>query len=243
MLTTNVSYIIPFHSDIQRVFETVRELRRNKSRFDIKEVLLCHNGPPLALNQREEIAALLSPDFEKLLHTDHEGIGAGYRMGIENATGDFLVLSASDLPFGFTDIEAFVIEQGRADAPIEMAIGSKAHPESEVKGHGLVRRAVSVGFYYLRRICLGSLTPGDSQGTILGRRGVLLALAKDAPSHDYLFSLELATAYCVRHRKPILELPVRLEHHGGMSSVSVLKDGVKLFRGVLKLRAGLPSQR
>lgn len=235
MSSLEISYVIPFHSDIDRLFETVNLLRKNKSKYRIKEVLLCHNGKSLNRLIEKQIQDHLEPDQEKLFHTDDAGIGAGYRLGLEKASGNFVILSASDLPFGFTDIEALL----SLNDPLrtEMAIGSKGHSQSFIKDHGLRRRIASAIFYWIRRVLLGRLTPKDSQGTFLGQRDIFSQLLPLAKSNDYLFSLELATLYTRKFRRPVVELPVKLLNDGGTSSVGIFRDGIRLIRGILALRS------
>ena len=233
---TTVSYVVPFHSDVDRLSRTIDTLRANRTSRRIGEVLLCHNGRPLPANGLDTLSRRLDPGFERLLHTDDAGIGAGYRLGIASADCAHLVLSASDLPFGFSDLDAFVREQGRTPEPIPLAIGSKGHRDSRAGGRPLARKSASIAFYALRRALLGPLTPLDSQGTYLGRREVIASLAEECPANDYLFSLELATACTRRYGRRILELPVTLEQEAGPSSVSLLREAPTLLAGMLRIR-------
>lgn len=168
----------------------------------------------------------------RLLHTDARGIGAGYRLGIEHASADVCVLSASDLPFGFTDIDAFMALTPR------LAIGSKAHPGSVLTGWGAKRRAAGFAFYLLRRALLGRSTPHDSQGTIIIETVLAKQLLPSVAADDYFFSLEMVTLASENGIDPI-EIPVTLESNTGNSSVHLLSDSWALAKKTWALRRRL----
>ncbi len=170
----------------------------------------------------------------RLLHIDARGIGAGYRVGIEHAASEVCVLSASDLPFGFTDIVAFQAQERRPS----LAIGSKAHRASVLTGWGIKRRAAGFAFYLLRRALLGSGTPHDSQGTILIETALAKRLLPSVQSNDYFFSLEIVTLAMAEGVRPV-ELPVTLEANSGPSSVSLTSDSVALAKKTWQLRKRL----
>jgi len=233
-----LAYVVPFHTDAARLHRTVDLLRAGRERHGIAEVLLCHNGPALPAEVEARLARQLDPSFERLLHVDTAGVGAGYRLGIENARAASIVLSASDLPFGFTDVEGWREEERRAGRPIPFAIGSKGHPRSRLHGRPFSRRVATLAFLWLRRAFLGRLTPLDSQGTFLGERSLFSALAREAPSDDWVFTLELATAWTRRTGERATEVPVTLVEEAGDSSVSLASDGLRLLRGLARVRAG-----
>jgi hypothetical protein len=201
----------------------------------VREVLLCHNGRPLAAEAQAQVDALVAPregdrPSVRFLHTDDKGIGAGYKLGIREATEEFLILSADDLPFGWSDVAAFE----RAGRP-DFAIGSKAHRESRLVGVTMKRRASSLVFLTLRRVLLGWGTPGDSQGSFLLRTSVAKALLPDLVYDHYLASLELATLHLDRGGV-IVEVPIVVDHNPHPSSVSVVSDGWRMTKELVELR-------
>jgi hypothetical protein len=223
--------VVPFHSDadrLSRVFAAADE----SARQGVSEILFCHNGGALTPAARGEIERRL-PAAGRLLHTDVKGIGAGYRIGIAEARGAFVILSASDLPFGFSDVEAFVA----AGRP-RLAIGSKAHPDTKLPGYSPLRITATYAFWLVRRLLLGPSTPKDSQGTIIAHAELAKSLVQDVRSDDYFFSLELLTLSIHKGEKPI-ELPVRFEETGGKSSVRLVHDTIELVKKTWALRRRL----
>ncbi len=230
------SLVLPFHADLTCIGATVRRARSEGGAHGIREVLLAHNGKVLPPEKQAAVDALVAPrDGElpevRFLHTDGKGIGAGYKLGIREAREEFVVLSADDLPFGWSDIEGFE----RAGRP-DFAIGSKAHPDSHRPTRRTLARQVStLGFLSLRRLLLGWSTPGDSQGSFLLRTSVAKTLLPDLVYDHYLCSLELATLHLKRGGK-VVEVPIAVEDVPHASSVSVVRDGLRMTRELIDLR-------
>lgn len=230
--------IVPFHRDVARLDATLARLDEGRS-HGITETLFCHNGPRLEEDVWRPLASRM-PQGARLLHTDAKGIGAGYRIGIEAARERFVVLSASDLPFGFTDVDAFEAERNRG-VEVIVAIGSKAHRASRIAGYGWKRRAASKAFYLLRRTLLGRGTPQDSQGTIIAETALAQRIARQVRADDYFFSVEFLTL-CARAGAAPLELPVELVREQGESSVHLLHDSIALAKQTWRLRQRLREE-
>ncbi|MCU1431954.1 MAG: putative glycosyltransferase domain protein, partial [Actinotalea sp.] len=147
-----------------------------------------------------------------------KGMGNALRAGIEASSGDRVLLSADDLPFGFDDLD-------RADEVVpepRVIIGSKAHPAS-VAERGFLRSLSTWGFRTMRRVILGSRV-GDSQGTILADGEWLRAVARELDETGFLFSTQLCFA-AEQQGAAIVEVPVRLSpHHAPKGSTVRLSD-------------------
>lgn len=230
------SLVVPFHRDVDRLARTLALAEEGLKR-GVNEILLCHNGPPLDPAKWSALEAAL-PSNARLCHTDSKGIGAGYRLGIGQAREPYVVLSASDLPFGFTDVDAFR-DLGETGV---VAIGSKAHPRSDIADYTFQRRLASNAFYLVRRALLGRSTPRDSQGTVIAPTAVARSVTAAVQADDYFFSLEFLTL-CLERGTRVIELPVTLDQENDESSVSLLRDSAVLFRKTWELRKRLKSAR
>lgn len=229
------SLILPFHRDAARLTATL-EIVSTSRRSEIGEVLLCHNGKALAPSEEAALRAQLTANVQ-LHHTDMPGIGAGYRLGIFRAQQPYVVLSASDLPFGFSDLDAYLelIRKGRNAA---FAIGSKLHPQTVMTGYPWTRRAGTYAFYFLRRALLGRGTPRDSQGTLLLETALARALVNDVEANDYFFSLELVSLAIARGVQ-VIELPVTYSPGDTDSAVRMGRDGLEMARRTWALKRRL----
>lgn len=236
------SLVLPFHSDLTSIGATVRRAREEGYAHGVREVLLAHNGAKLTSDAQARVDALVCPASEgkpevRFLDTDAKGIGAGYKLGIAAAREEFVVCSADDLPFGWSDIVGFE-KAGRPD----FAIGSKAHRDSRLTGVFLVRRISSLTFRLARMFILGLHTPGDSQGSLIIRTALAKKLATDVVSDHYLSSLELATLHLER-RGRVVEVPVTIDDNPHESSVSVGRDGLRMLRELVELRRRVRRSR
>jgi hypothetical protein len=234
------SLIIPFHSDFQRLPKTLDLLEINREQYKIREILICHNGPRLEPDAESRLVRRAITCGATYLHTDVTGIGAGYALGIMNASQHYCLLSASDLPFGFTDLDSFYRHQRTHGETPQLAVGSKADVDSAVGGYHLKRRAASWAFWVLRIALLGRQTPRDSQGTILIASTLAKALVRDCHCNDYFFSVELITL-AQRRGVKVVELPVQLAQQNGKSSVSVVRDGWQLVRQLVRFSRRLKA--
>lgn len=236
------SLVLPFHGDVSRLIETMKLVSSSSVRFRISEVLLCHNGKELSEDDRSLIRTF-EGGIVKFHHTDSKGLGAGYRLGIKNSNQPYIVLSASDLPFGFSDVEEFLKRTQGGSFP-RFAIGSKAHPESRLFNYTFTRRFFSFTYYLCRIILLGVKSPKDSQGTIIIENELAKALEQECTSDDYFFSTELC-AFAIAHEVIISELPIiiRQKTIEGPSSVNLITDSIALFKKLIEIRSRLKVDR
>jgi dolichyl-phosphate beta-glucosyltransferase len=163
-----LNYVIPAHSRPAHNSTAVMEasLRTLATRLDGRaaEVLVVENGSTdgtQALLERLE-QSWTHPTVSLVLLRSAQGMGNAYRAGIAASRGVRVVLTAIDLPFGFSDLEA---AEHVDPAAHPVVIGSKGHRDSVVD-RGLLRRVLSWGFWTLRRLVLGMRTL-DPQGTFV----------------------------------------------------------------------------
>lgn len=156
---TGISVVVPTRNGADVLDETMAALGSRLGHDD--EIIVVENG------STDGTTALLTrikdewnhPSTMIVTHSD-PGLGEALRKGVETSIGSRLLLTADDLPFGFTDLDEFI--QLPPDAAV--AIGSKAHPRSRVTRSRL-RTIQSRIFRFLRAALLQSRV-GDSQGTL-----------------------------------------------------------------------------
>lgn len=229
-MTLRLSYVVPVHNQDLVLRQSVERLVARLRDFPGSEVLLVENGSTdtspalcaeLASNDPHgtvTVRAVRSP----------QGMGYALRRGIELAAGDVLVLTAADLPFGFTDLDAYLRERTRP----RLAIGSKAHRFSRTR-IPMLRRVMSESFRLLRRAVLG-LRVRDSQGTILIDASLARTLAPRLQCVDFLITTEIV-AWAVHLGTVPVELPVTYAASGA-STVSPWRDSMRMAAGLFALR-------
>lgn len=232
-VTPRLSYVLPVHNQERVLRATVERLVKSLGAFPGSEVLLIENG---STDSSPELGCALAAEHvggavSVVAARSARGMGHAYRRGIDLAGGDTLVLTAADLPFGFTDLDAYLHQQPRP----RLAIGSKAHRGSQTR-IPLSRRVMSETFRLLRRAVLG-LRVRDSQGTILIDAALARALASRLQCGDYLISTEIVS-WAVRLGVTPVELPVTYAAAGG-STVSPWRDSLHMAAGLFALRRRL----
>jgi dolichyl-phosphate beta-glucosyltransferase len=229
-----ISYLVPVHNEEEALPATARAIVERLSRHPGSELVMVENGstdrsPALV----EELSRQLdSPGVAVVAAHSAKGYGNAMRHGIAVATGDLLVITAADLPFGFSDLDAALA----LDPSPLLMIGSKAHPQSLVAATAR-RRAMSAGFRLLRRAVIG-LRVGDSQGTILVQAGVARGLLAHLRAGDFFFSTELIALAGRLGAEPV-ELPVDYRNPRPGSTVRPLHDGLRMGRALFDLRQRL----
>jgi dolichyl-phosphate beta-glucosyltransferase len=175
-------------------------------------------------------------DIALITLRSERGIGSAYRCGVAASSGSWLLLTADDLPFGCSDVEAVLACRSLP----RFAIGSKAHPRSRVP-RSLTRRVATGVFRLARRLMLG-LDVGDTQGTFVieGRLARDLVAATTVPGFGMTTEL---VALAARGGEQPIELPVVLDEQQPPSRIRWLADGAEMILSLVRLRRRLGPVR
>ncbi len=230
-----LSIVIPAHNSAQVIESTVAAFAEHLTGRRA-EIIVVENG---STDDTADICRLLQDRWSHssvsfMALTSCKGMGNALRVGVLASCGDQVLLTADDLPFGFDDLDAAADWGARTGTSPLVAIGSKAHRNSEVQ-RGLLRSVMTFGFTSLRRVVLGTRTK-DPQGTFLVEGKLLRTLAPSLVEPGFLFTTELDYAVELAGVKPI-ELPVRLsDSHRAQPSRVAVADVVNMARGLVTLR-------
>jgi glycosyltransferase involved in cell wall biosynthesis len=229
-----ISYLVPIYNEEAGLPASARAIADRLARHPGSELIMVENGstdrsPELVEDLARE---LTRPGVGVVAAHSAKGYGNAMRHGIDLASGDLLVITAADLPFGFSDLdEALALNLRPA-----LMIGSKAHPASKV-ATSLKRRAMSQAFRLLRRAVI-DLKVGDSQGTILVDRALAQQIRPHLVAGDFFFSTELI-ALASRMGVTPVEIPVDYSRPREGSTVRPLEDGLRMGRALVELRRRL----
>lgn len=229
-LTPAITVVVPAHDEAATLPGTVTALVERLAAFPAAEVVVVENGSTDDTYAVADGLALRASTATVTVRATRSkpGLGAAYRRGIEVATGDTVLLSAADLPFGTTDVDAW-LAAGRP----RFAIGSKSHPDSVID-RPVLRRVLGAGFRRLRSAVLSTRT-ADTQGTVFLERTLAEALAHRALDDRFLFTTEI-TALAEATGVAVVELPVVLPGEQRPSSLHPLRDGITMAHGLLAVR-------
>lgn len=185
------------------------------------EIILVENGSTDGTREAlEKLESLNCYDGRiRVFFLDHKGLGLAYRKGIEEARGDYILLSAVDLPFGFTDIDQLLEKRLSSQ---DLIFFSKAHRDSKIQ-RAFSRRLSSKLFNLMLRMFF-AIDVADTQGSIFMSSAGGRELLKYATSPTLFFTAQLAIYS--RHAGLInIELPIV-----GSKPLVFRKSAFKIFR-------------
>ena len=237
-----LSYVLPVHNDETSIAENVARLAGHIRRYAGSEILLVENGSrDESWRECEKLAGVQDGVPVHAFREASAGIGFAYARGLAELerlhgpdTSRWAVLTGSDIPWGFSDLDSAIPEMASGKAPV--VIGSKAHPDS-VAFAGWKRYGMSFAFRMLRRVIAGMRT-GDSQGSFFIRLDVAVPLAHRIVSRDFFYSTELvyfaeALPDGVTEVSAVIE-PSQLV--AGATSVRPWKHGKAMLKQLIALR-------
>jgi glycosyltransferase involved in cell wall biosynthesis len=225
-----VSYVIPAHNSATVIQNSLEEIAKRLTDLD-GEIIVAENGSSDGTVELLATVAAGWPSTGPALRviTTRKGLGHALREGIAATTGQVIVFTADDLPFGFDELDA----TERLGFPGRtVIIGSKAHAESVVQ-RSLVRNTLTGGLRLLRFVVLGMRT-GDPQGTFVMDGAWARALEPELKESGFLITTEIAFAADLAGLS-VIEVPVRLRESGHRTRIQP-RDILNMFTGTLALR-------
>jgi dolichyl-phosphate beta-glucosyltransferase len=235
----HLSFLIPAHNEALLLEQNVCRLVDRLRAVGPATILLVENG---STDATWAVAQRLCGTYGRVTvgacREDQPGLGRAYDRALRElearpspGCSHWVVLSAADLPFGFTDLDRALPLMSHPDAP-PVLLGSKGHPESRIDVSPK-RRAASLAYRLLRRGLLG-MRVRDCQGTLFLRAEVAFRLRPFIRSRDYFYTTELV--YLVE-RLGIgwRELPVELAPDERKSTVRLLRDSLNMGLQLLAL--------
>jgi hypothetical protein len=231
------AYVIGARDECTQLPSLFDQLQLRLSAFPGSQVVLVENGSTDGTFEKAEALARDIHGAGVDVRRSEPGLGNAIRAGLRGLRAEFTVITAADLPFGFSDLDAF-IERGCPS----LATGSKDHPESSWPVGDRRRTAMSRGFASARSILFG-LDGLDTQGSVFVRTALLDRVADHLVSRRYFISTEIV----LRVRalgEPITHMPVsaptsvvpRGSHVTLASSAGVLWE-------MIRVRATLPRRQ
>lgn len=229
------SYILPVHNEESTLDATVARILERAERSPIARIIGVENGSRDASWAKLQEVAARQPKVTAL-QEPQAGLGYALHRGtqaacaIDSTADHYLVYTACDLPFGFTDLDQF--ERLAPDFPA-VAIGSKAHPDSDI--HYDKKRLLMSKVYRLARRGLLGMKTRDSQGTFLIRADVASWLWPQVVARDFFYTTEVCYLLEQSGRFPV-ELPITFEGEQRASSVNAVRHSTAMLKQLWKIR-------
>lgn len=151
----------------------------------------------------------------KLIHELKQGYGHGYRRGIKEAAGDYIVLCEADATFEAEDLGRFLVFA--KDFPAVFGSRTNRSTILDTKTMSPIRRFVDVISAKMIEVIFSTTTITDIGCTYkLFRKEALRELEPYFKTTDSLFATELLLL-CTIHRIPFVEIPVTFRERVGVS--------------------------
>lgn len=228
-----LSFCIPVYNEetilLSKVAEVqmgLKKILKNKS----YEILIVDNGS--TDNTLHELKKIKG-GFINVISLKKKGHGLALRTAILKARGENVLLSAIDLPFGFSDLKEILKIADQYD----IIFGSKSHPRS-VTYSPLIRK-LSSRVYRLFLKALFNIKIGDTQGTVFLKRNRVLPILKKCDSNNAFFCAQLAIfseikglkateVPVINERKILRKSKYKVFTNGGEMLSSMLKQYLKM---------------
>ncbi len=223
-----LSFCIPVHNEGETVLSNLTKIRKGLTKL-LKskkyEILIIENGS--SGNALRELAKIKLKDV-RVISLRKKGHGLALRTSILKAKAEFVLLTAIDLPFGFSDLEKML----KLANDNHIIFGSKAHPQSVIYSPK-IRRITSKIYRMLLRLFF-KIKVKDTQGTVFLRRAAILPLLGECDCDNAFFSAQLAI-FAERKGLKITEVPVVMDRiNVRKSKYNVLSNGSEMFLSMLR---------
>ncbi len=230
-MSVELSYVIPAHNSSQVIEDTIESLAKRLADVPAEIIVVENGSSDGTVEILKRIAdGWTGPNPTLKVISSAKGMGNALRKGIGASSGKVVVLTADDLPFGFDDLDAV---QSIDMSQKIVAIGSKAHPGSEIT-RSAMRTILSFGYRTLLRLTLGVRT-GDPQGTFIVDGQWVRSVAPGLVEEGYLLTTEIAWAAELMRIRPV-EVPVRLREARHATRISPVADSLQMARGLVSMR-------
>jgi dolichyl-phosphate beta-glucosyltransferase len=228
----SLSVVIPAYDEAQRLGPTVTRVREHlAARGGAWELIVVDDGSRDATVATARAAAAGDPRVRVLEQGVNRGKGAAVRAGMCAATCERVLFSDADLA---TPIEELAKLEARLDAGADIAIASRALPDSDIRtrqhpARELMGRTFNV---LVRTLLLGGIR--DTQcGFKLFTRAAAHDLFGRATVDGFAFDVEVL--WLARGHYRVDEVPV-VWRHVEESKVSPGSDAARMFADIVRLR-------
>lgn len=240
-----LSVVIPAYNEEKRLPATLKQVVEYLRRQEYtSEVIVVDDGSTDGTRRavRDFIAQHDGNPPVRLIENDHRGKGYTVRTGMLNGRGRYILFTDADLATPISEVGKMI---GALEAGSDIAIGTREGVGAERVGEPLYRHLMGRAFNLLVRLISG-LNFRDTQ---CGFKGFRRSVAHDLFRRVQLYGedarrikggavtgFDVEILYlAVQAGYRIEEVPVRWRY-GNESKVNPLRDSVRMFLDVLKVR-------
>jgi len=226
-----ISVILPAFNEENKVVEAIRKVEKSliKTSFDY-EIIVVNDGSKDETASKVLDYASTSSRVKLVNHPRNLGKGVAIRTGSVVSSGEFIVYMDSDLEIDPEPLQVYLRVLRYAD----VAIGSKWHPNSDVK-ISLVRKLLSRSFYALAKLLVGIKVSDTQVGLKAFRREALEKILKVQLAERYAFDTEILAIASLLELK-VVELPVNINLKENFNFFEIFRMLTETLRIAFMLR-------
>ena len=232
----NSIFLIPLYNKSNTIQYTVEALKNKFENVSSNEKFIFIENESTD-NSYEKILSLTKKDSRFHVIKSKKGFGTAIRTGMNYLNKNFelknsiLILTAADLPFGFSDLDYYFNKPSEQTS--DLYIGSKAHKLSQIE-RSFLRVFLSKVFNFLILIFF-KVGVGDTQGTyIINLQNV--DLLKIIPKSNNFFATAEICIKAIHSGYKVIEIPIICEESDIDSTVRVFRDTFKMFKEMLEFK-------
>lgn len=231
-----ISVVIPAYNEEKTIVKNVLEVDTYlASRFERYEIIVSSDG---SHDHTVEQLERLKGDHPSLpllvvaLKRNH-GKGMAVKKGILASHYDPVMFLDADLTIPIEEVECFVPQMKYHPIAVASRLHSETSFEEPVPWY---RQLMARGFQILQMIVIGNSRITDTQcGFKMFRRDVAMHIFPLVTISRFAFDAEM---FFLAHKfgYGIKQMPIRVKKDSRESRVSVLRDPINMFHGLIKIR-------
>jgi dolichyl-phosphate beta-glucosyltransferase len=206
-MSTNNYYLsicIPVFNEETIVLKKIVEIKSGIAKIlgeNKYEIIIVENGS--TDNTLSDLLTIKDKNV-KIITLKKKAHGLALKTGIQKAQGEYVLLTAIDFPFGFSDLEEMFKISNRYD----IIFGSKAHPKSII--YSSLLRKISSKTYRLFLKMLFNIKIKDTQGTVFLKKASVIPILKNCNASNAFLTAQLAI-FAERNKLIVYEVPVTMK--------------------------------
>lgn len=221
-----LSIIIPAYNEEKTILQILNKIKESKINFE-KEIIVVDDG---STDNTSQLITTNFPEIILLKNSKNEGKGSAVRTGIENATGDIILIQDADLEYSPDDYPKLL--EGFEDEKINAVYGSR----------NLKQNSKSTWYFYfggrfltwLINLLFGSNLTDVNTGYKLFRKEVFQNI--ELESKGFEFCVEI-TAKLLKNHYRIVEVPITYNPRSIKQGKKIrAKDGFSSILRILRDR-------
>ena len=241
-----LTVVMPCYNEGTRIYRNIIETITQVEKFcDSFRIIVVNDG---SQDETEyEIKRAMEQDHRigMISYEKNQGKGYAVKRGMMASKSEYTAFLDADLELPPYLLEGFL---KKAEEGVDVVIGSKMHPESQVE-YPVLRKVLSTGYYWFMKLLFGMKLKDTQTGIKLFRTEKIRPVLKMVRTSRFSFDIEIL-AIAAKKGLSIIEMPVVVNFSRNKSDKSkisfssiyeMVRDSLRIRMYVSKLKANAVS--